>query len=155
MNKNNVDFKQISAYAVPEESPGYLLWCVSMKWRRSIEKTLKQYGLTHPQFVVLATIAWLTSKPGPISQAKISQAAGLDPNTISQIIRTLEGKKFIKRAHKKDARSKHPLLTAVGVNVLNTTLPAVEKSDAQFFATLTNNSLIGLIAIFQQLLRSQ
>jgi hypothetical protein len=59
--KNNViDFQCISLYAKAEDGPGYLLLKVSLKWRSMIEDALKQFDLTHPQFIILATTAWLT-----------------------------------------------------------------------------------------------
>jgi hypothetical protein len=55
-----INFNEMSIHPSAEESPGFLLWRVSTLWRRAIEAILKPLGLTHPQFVVLATTAWLT-----------------------------------------------------------------------------------------------
>ncbi len=74
---SKVDFESASKFKTPEESPGYLLWRVSTQWRSSLEKALKAYGLTHPQFVVLAIIGWLRRKAQSINQAEISRASGL------------------------------------------------------------------------------
>jgi DNA-binding MarR family transcriptional regulator len=149
---NTVDFRKISKYVTPDESPGYLLWRVSSLWRTAIEKTLKTYDLTHPQFVVLAVIGWLTKESGHISQAKISRAVGLDPNTVSQIIRGLEKKKFINRAQKVDERSKNPTLTALGNSILIQALPAVERADTDFFTELSRQEVHQIVTIFQKLL---
>src|ERR1700733_6723638 len=91
------NFKEISIHEAPKQSPGFLLWHISTSWRGSIEAVLKTLGLTHPQFVVLATTAWLTKSGEFATQAAIGKMAGLDPNTISQIITTLEKKKLIRR----------------------------------------------------------
>jgi DNA-binding MarR family transcriptional regulator len=133
---HSVDFNKISSYSGPEESPGYLLWRVSTAWRRAIESVLKPLGLTHPQFVILASLAWLTRGGQSPSQVEISRQAGLDPNTTSQILRGLQAKKLIERKHRVDERSKSPTLTTRGAQVLADAMPAVESADAAFFSPL-------------------
>lgn len=152
MNNNIINFKKISVFRGPEDSPGYLLWRVSSQWRTSIEKCLKEYGLTHPQFVVLATLSWLTKKGAPVSQVEISRAVALDPNTTSQILRGLETKKLIKRAQKIDERSKNPTLTVHGIDILSQALPSVELADKAFFSKLNNQELHVFVKLFQQLM---
>lgn len=146
-----VNFRHISVHDTPEESPGFLLWCVSVKWRTAIEKVLKPLGLTHPQFVILATTGWLTRKGLLVSQIDIGRKAGLDPNTTSQIIRGLESKQLIIRTQTFDERSKNPALTAVGSSLLKQVLPLVEAADHKFFAVLTPTELHDFINIFQKL----
>lgn len=137
LNKNKLlDFKKISIFKGPEDSPGYLLWRVSTKWRRIIEIALKPFDLTHPQFVILATTGWLTKQGAKVSQIEIGQQAGLDPNTTSQILRGLESKELIVRAHSVDERRKHCVLTKKGATRLSKALPAVESADETFFKLL-------------------
>jgi DNA-binding MarR family transcriptional regulator len=131
-----VNFNEISVFSSAEESPGFLLWRVSTIWRKVIEDVLKPLGLTHPQFVILATTAWLTRKGKKASQAEIGRQASLDPNTTSQILRSLQAKGLIKRSHIIDERSKYPTLTKAGTESLSKALPAVESADAAFFATI-------------------
>lgn len=126
---------------MPEESPGFLLWRVSTSWRRSIEAILKPLGLTHPQFVVLACTGWLTRSGEKTTQAAIGRQAGLDPNTTSQILKSLQTKGLIDRP-RSDERSKSPSLTSTGKQTLSKALPAVEKADAQFFSPLKNSKLL-------------
>ena len=146
-----INFKHISNYKTPDESPGYLLWRVSTVWRTAIEAALKPLNLTHPQFATLASLSWLTKNGESINQTDISKMTGLDPNTTSQILRGLEAKKFIMRAHLLNERSKSPTLTTVGSETLKLALPAVEKADAHFFAKLTNNETDIIVQLFQKL----
>lgn len=146
-----VDFRHISVHATPEESPGFLLWRISTQWRSSIEATLKPLGLTHPQFVVLATTAWLTRNNNVVNQIDISRATGLDPNTTSQILRGLEAKDFIQRTRSLNERSKNPSLTNLGFKVLEKALPTVEKADSKFFESLAANEIGALVKIFQKI----
>jgi hypothetical protein len=94
--KKSINFKEISVHNTPGRSPGFLLCHVSITWRGSIEGVLKFLGLTHPQFVILATLGWLTRKGDRVNQAFIGKMAGLDPNTVSQILRGFEQKELIK-----------------------------------------------------------
>jgi DNA-binding MarR family transcriptional regulator len=148
----HIDFKHISLFQEPTESPGYLLWRVSIKWRSAIEKALKPLNLTHPQFVVLAVLAWLTKDGNKVSQAEVGKIAGLDPNTTSQILRGLEDKKLIKRIQSVDERSKNPVLTATGTKVLAQAMPAVEREDELFFEKLKKNEVKNLVNCFEKLL---
>ncbi len=146
-----VNFRHISVHDTPEESPGFLLWCVSIKWRTAIEKVLKPLGLTHPQFVILATTGWLTRNGLLVSQIDIGRKAGLDPNTTSQIIRGLESKQLIIRTQTFDERSKNPALTAAGTAILKQALPLVEAADHKFFTILSPIELCDFINVFQKL----
>jgi len=143
-----VDFKKISVFEGPEKSPGFLLWHVSTSWRGEIENSLKPFGLTHPQFVVIACLGWLTKNGDRVSQAILGKWAGLDPNTLSQILTGLEKKGFVKREPSSDARAKNPVLTLEGKAALEKALPAVESADAQFFNALSNSDLGKLIEVF-------
>ena len=133
----SVNFKKISVFDAPERSPGFLLWHVSTAWRGSIETVLKSMGLTHPQFVILSTLGWLTRQGDRVTQAAIGKMTGLDPNTVSQIIKGLEKKTLIIRKQSSDGRAKNPILTKKGSNILKRAMPAVEGKDGEFFNDLT------------------
>lgn len=152
MDKNNSEL--LTLFSAPEESPGYLLWHVSLAWKNTIEDTLKKFDLTHPQFVVLATTAWLTKHNKHVSQIDIGKASGLDPNTTSQILRGLEAKNLIKRTRELNERSKNPLLTELGFTVLNNALPAVEKRDLEFFEILSPEEMVAFVKLFQKFKKS-
>ncbi len=149
MNKK-VDFKKISIHEGPKQSPGFFLWHISTSWRNAIEAVLKNFGLTHPQFVVLATTGWLTRNGELATQAAIGKLASFDPNTTSQILRGLEQKELIERIQSTDARAKHPQLTSKGHIILTNALPAVEHQDIEFFSTFTKKELQQLMQLFQK-----
>lgn len=146
------NFKKISVHEGPKQSPGFLLWHISTSWRSSIEAALKTFGLTHPQFVVLATTGWLTRNGELATQAAIGKMAGLDPNTTSQIITGLEKKELIKREASFDGRAKNPKLTTQGNELLTQALPAVEQEDSEFFNILSLQELEKLVRIFQKIM---
>ena len=147
-----LNFKEISIHAGPKQSPGFLLWHISTSWRSSIESTLKTQGLTHPQFVILATSGWLTRNGAVTTQVAIGKMAGLDPNTTSQIIKGLEQKELLTRSKSADGRAKNVSLTPKGSEILKVAVPAVEQADVKFFSMLTKNETGILIDLFQKLI---
>lgn len=152
--KKRFDFESVTEFEQPEQSPGYLLWKVSTQWRSAIEDVLKPLGLTHPQFVILASLGWLTRKGTLVTQVQIGKSSSLDPNTTSQILRGLEKRKLIKRTQLSDERSKNPTLTQAGSTLLAQALPAIEKADAQFFSVLSSGESKNLLSIFQMLINT-
>ncbi|HEX2579249.1 MAG TPA: MarR family transcriptional regulator [Rhabdochlamydiaceae bacterium] len=86
-----------------------------------------------------------------MTQAVIGKMAGLDPNTVSQIIRGLEQKELITREKSSDGRAKNPILTVKGSDTLKKAMPAVETKDAEFFHNLTIEERECMIGIFQKL----
>ena len=145
----------LSNYSAPELSPGFLLWRVSTAWRSAIERVVGALNLTHPQFVLLATLGWLTKEGNLVSQATIGTLAGLDPNTTSQVLRSLEVKKLINRISSSDARVKNPVLTPEGLSLLQKALPAVEEADAQFFNILTDQQRTEIVKLFKTLIQKK
>ena len=107
------------------------------KWHSIIKKELKKMNLTHPQFVVLASLAYLSQNDNEITQIMISKLAGIDVMTISQILSLLEKNDFVKRKeHSKDTRAKAVILSKKGEEVLQKAVPLVEQIDEIFFGKL-------------------
>ena len=107
------------------------------KWHSIIKKELKKMNLTHPQFVVLASLAYLSQNGNEITQIMISKLAGIDVMTISQILSLLEKQNFVKRKeHSKDTRAKAVILSKKGEEVLQKAVPLVEQIDEIFFEKL-------------------
>ena len=146
-----VNFKEVSVHGAPDRSPGFLLWHVSTAWRGSIEFVLRSMDLTHPQFVILATLGWLTREGNRVTQAAIGKMAGLDPNTVSQILKGREKKTLIIREQPSDGRAKNPVLTKKGSNILKKALPAVEAKDQEFFEDLTLEEMECMVGLFNKL----
>lgn len=133
----NIPWKKISHFEGPERSPGFLLWQVSMKWRRKIESALATLNLTHPQFVLLASLGWLTRNHDAVSQVELARHCGVDVNMTSQVLRSLEQKGYIERHRREgDERSKLPRVTEKGAKLVERAIPLVEKVDDEFFGKL-------------------
>lgn len=119
----------------PEDSPGLLLWRLTMNWQREIRQTLKPFELTHPEFVYLACLLWLGSQDtGPIQQKHITLAAQMDKMVVSQTTQKLLKRSLITRKpHPVDSRGFQIELTAAGKKLTNQALPLVETTDQSFF----------------------
>ena len=132
-----VAWKKVSQYEGPKESPGFLLWQVSTEWRRGIEVALAKFGLTHPQFVLLASLGWLTKNQDNVSQVELAKHCRTDITMTSQVLRTLERKGYIERLQKKDdQRAKFSSLTECGAILVEQAVQAVEEVDENFFKKL-------------------
>ena len=121
----------------PEESSGFLLWQVTTLWQRSIRKALEKYDITHSQFVLLASTAWLSQQNEQVTQVVLSAHSKIDPMTTSTVLRTLQKKGLLQRQeHATDTRAKTVVLTESGKKVVKQAVKTVEKFDAQFFSLL-------------------
>lgn len=121
----------------PEESSGYLLWQLTMLWQRKMKKALDTLDITHTQFVLLATLAWLSKGQKSVTQIDIANHSKTDRMMVSKVLRTLQGKGFITRQeHQTDTRAKEIRLTESGKIVTQNALILVEETDQVFFSAL-------------------
>jgi DNA-binding MarR family transcriptional regulator len=136
----------------PAESPGFLLWKISNAWQRRQRTALQPYGLTHSQFVVLATATWFGASE-TLTQSRISQLSGIDPMTTSQVLRALEAASLIQRVdHPTDPRAKSIMVTRAGRDLARKAIVVVEDTDAAFFDPLKSDTA-RLVEMFQALVQ--
>ena len=110
------------------------------KWHSMIKKELKKMNLTHPQFVVLASLAYLSQDSNEVTQVMISKLSGIDVMTVSQILNLLEKNDFVKRKeHSRDTRAKAVILNKKGEEILQKAVPLVEQIDEIFFEKLNTD----------------
>jgi MarR family transcriptional regulator, organic hydroperoxide resistance regulator len=122
--------------AGPGVSPGFLLWKVSNAWQRRQRAALQPLGLTHSQYVLLATATWFSAKE-TLTQARLAELAGMDAMTTSQVVRTLEAAGLVeRREHPDDPRAKSIHVTPKGREQAQRAILVVEETDAAFFDVL-------------------
>jgi DNA-binding MarR family transcriptional regulator len=118
----------------PDDSPGFLLWHVTLRWQRDIAAALTPLGLTHVQFVLLACTWWLNHHDEDPNQLRVARQAGTDVKMTSQVLRTLEAKGLLTRTvDEADTRAKRLRVTDRGAALAERALTAVEEVDTAFF----------------------
>lgn len=128
-------------YAEAAESPGLLLWQVTNLWQRRQKAALKELDLTHVQFVLLASLAWLSRNDAPVAQARIAEHAKTDAVMTSEVLRTLQRKGLVeRRPHPDDTRAKSLKLTPEGTVIVKQAVKLVEQADREFFAPLNDEA---------------
>ncbi|MGW4488290.1 MarR family winged helix-turn-helix transcriptional regulator [Amycolatopsis sp. NPDC004368] len=126
----------MTRFSGPGESPGFLLWHVTLAWQRRIRLTLEPLDLTHVQFVLLACCWWLESHGTTPRQQTLAAQAGTDIKMTSQVIARLEAKGLLTRTvDTADTRAKLVRLTPEGLDLVGKAVRAVEKVDAAMFGT--------------------
>jgi len=131
----------------PEESPGFLLWHVTLRWQREIAAALAPLGLTHVQFVLLAATWWLNSRGEDPNQLSVARQADTDVKMTSEVLRKLEAKGLVARTvDATDTRARRIRITERGGELAVRAVTAVEGVDAAFFrATPDPAALLALL----------
>lgn len=121
----------------PGQSPGFLLWRVTNRWQRQIVAALKPLGITHVQFVLLASSWWLSrDREAPPTQGEVADHAGTDPMMTSQVLRTLERRGLVRRRRDpRDGRAWRIASTPSGTQLAEQAVEVVQATDRAFFAS--------------------
>ena len=94
---------------------GSLVWRLSMKWRATVDRAVAPLGLTHAQYVLLASLYGLTRSGSPPSQRELADYASLEPIYVSKLARALESSGLIERTtNPADPRAVELRLTTKG-----------------------------------------
>ena len=119
-----------------EDDLGLLLWQVGNRWQAAQRAALKQHGLTHAQFVLLAALNDLSGSTA-VSQRTLAEHAGTDPMMTSQVVRVLESNGWVTREpHPDDGRAGALRVTRSGAALSRRASAAAEECDKEFFAPL-------------------
>jgi DNA-binding MarR family transcriptional regulator len=132
-----------SAHASAWDSPGFLLWHATLRWQRAMRAALAPHGLTHVQFVLLASAWWLGEQGEQPAQRRLAEHAGTDAMMTSQVVRALARRGLVERLRDPgDARTVQVSVTAAGGERLQGALADVEAADARFFADVADEALV-------------
>jgi MarR family transcriptional regulator, organic hydroperoxide resistance regulator len=134
--RRSMTSKLNTEFDTADVSPGLLLWRVTNTWQAKQRQALQPFGLTHVQFVLLASLTWLEAGE-PVTQQQLAEHAKTDRMMTSQVVRTLENKGFVKQSpHPEDNRAFALTVTLQGREIVNKAILAVEEVDRQFFGQL-------------------
>lgn len=123
------------------DSPGFLLWQVTVVWQKRIREALEPFDLTHPQFVLLYSCHWLhqEAKRDDVTQVQLAQHTKVDVNVTSQVLRALQKRGLIhRRPHPTDTRANLITVTEQGIILATSAVRAVEEADRTFFSVLND-----------------
>ncbi|MBC26470.1 MAG: MarR family transcriptional regulator [Rhodospirillaceae bacterium] len=119
------------------QSIGFLLWRVVNKWQKEQKSVLATHNITPVQVLLLAGLEEMSSDSEPIKQSELAHHCGADAMMTSQVVRSLEKRKLLKRdKHKRDGRAIQLTLTERGKNLLHEALPKMLATDLGFFTGL-------------------
>lgn len=89
MSKDN---KFLTQFTNDSDSIGFTFMKTYSSWHNQIKNCLKTHKITHPQFIVLATLAYQSQFNEEITQVLLAGKTNIDVMTISQILENLEKK---------------------------------------------------------------
>jgi len=106
-------------------TPGHLVWRLSMKWRVAVDRALAPVGLTHAQYVFLASLLDLQREKPP-SQRELADHTGLEALYVSKLARALDADGLIERTRDPaDTRTIRLALTDRGREVVEPAIATV------------------------------
>ncbi len=128
---------------LPGESPGFLLWRATLRWQRATAAVLRPCGLTHVQFVLLASTWWLGEQGEAPSQRQLAEHCGTDPMMTSQVVRRLEAGGLITRQpDPADSRARRLGVTSAGRDLAVRAIAAVESGDRAYFGRVADEPFL-------------
>ena len=140
----------------PDDYSGFLMLQVSSLWKEVQEQILKKHhGITHIQYVVLASIYWLLLHgKKEVTQIILSKHTKIAPMTISQTFKVLEKKGYVYRqTHSSDVRAKSVFLTPKGEELIRRAAPDITVADDRFFSSLKGEDIKKFNSYMLSLLR--
>jgi len=121
----------------PTDSAGFLLWQLTLRWREALDQALLPFGLTHTNYVVIASIFWLATTGNQPNQRTIADHCGLEPMSISKAVRSLEADGLVaRRSDRTDKRAVILLLTAPGQRTFHAALQTLDRVESAFLSSL-------------------
>jgi DNA-binding MarR family transcriptional regulator len=134
----------------PQDSAGFLMWHLTLRWRAAVDRALAPLGLTHAGYVVLASLYWLTTTGGKPNQKRLAEHCALEPMTISKSVRALEEAGLVVRnPDPSDARALLLVLSQHGEDTFREAVRAVHGVEATFLSALGSE-----VASFKDQLRT-
>src|SRR5271155_1923604 len=131
-----IAWERVSRFHRPEDSLAYLLWHVTHGWIRRLNATLAPIGMTHLQFILMASPAWL-ARSGSVSQSRLAHFCTMDPMLVSKTLRTLERHgMLLRKSDPDDNRAKRLQLTKRGLSLFIRALPDIDLAYDEFFAPM-------------------
>ncbi|NUP03346.1 MAG: MarR family transcriptional regulator [Nonomuraea sp.] len=112
---------------------GYLLKHAALRLAELTGPALAPYGIDGRELAVLSVL----DAAEPLSQQEAARRLGIDRTTMVAMVDTLEGKKLVaRRPHPLDRRKNAVELTDRGRETIRLGVPAVERAEQAFLASV-------------------
>ena len=112
----------------PDEVAGFAIWKLSLAYQRRVETSLREIGLTHTQFAILALSAWLNYKQKHVSHREIAKLSGVQVAQVSLMVKALRAKKLVsQQTGAEDTRVRFVTATPLGIKLLARAFPMMSK----------------------------
>ncbi|WIX93180.1 MarR family transcriptional regulator [Amycolatopsis sp. DG1A-15b] len=109
-------------------TPGHLVWRLSTKWRVAVDRALAPIGLTHAQYVFLASLSGLERAGASPSQRELADHTGLEALYVSKLARALDAEGLVERTRDPaDTRTVRLRLTPRGREVTEPAIATVAE----------------------------
>ena len=131
------EHKKIFPVTRLEEKSGYLLYQVNMLWQRKVNQGLKSLDLTHTQFIVLASTAWMGKEGERVHLSDISTFAHFDRMMTSRLTDKLSERNLLKKIPgKQNAKIREIKLTPTGIELLKKAIQKMLEMEKEFYGPL-------------------
>jgi MarR family transcriptional regulator, organic hydroperoxide resistance regulator len=135
-----------------EPTPGYLVWRLSMKWRAAVDRALAPLGLTHAQYVLLASLYGMELDGQRPTQRELADHTGLEALYVSKLARALDADGLIRRERDPaDTRAVRLALTSRGQQVVQPAIAEVATLLGRLMAPLGGRGTPRAKALMQDL----
>ncbi|EDY46203.1 MarR family winged helix-turn-helix transcriptional regulator [Streptomyces sp. SPB074] len=138
--------------SAPEPTPGYLVWRLANKWRVAVDRAVAPLGLTHAQYVVLASLHGMGRSGERPSQRRLADHIGLEALYVSKLARALESAGLLARTRDPhDPRAVQLALTEEGGEVARRAIDLVRDLHEQLLAPLGGPGSARTLALTNEL----
>jgi len=128
------DLPQSTHKSIAAQGIGFLIWRVVNKWQKEQKSVLASHNITPVQLLLLAGLEEMSSNSESIKQSELAHHCRADAMMTSQVVRSLEKRKLLKRnKHERDGRAIQLTLTKRGECLLHEVLPKMLATDLGFF----------------------
>ncbi|MFE7570426.1 MarR family winged helix-turn-helix transcriptional regulator [Streptomyces sp. NPDC057539] len=112
----------------PGPTPGFLVWRLANKWRVAVDRAMAPLGLTHAQYVLVASLRGMQRGGERPSQRRLADHTGLEALYVSKLARALESAGLIERTRDpRDPRAVQLALTEQGQAVTRQAVAVVQE----------------------------
>jgi MarR family transcriptional regulator, organic hydroperoxide resistance regulator len=122
------------------EGPSFTFAQAYFTWKRITDRALEAVGLTHTQYVFMATLFELRKLQALTTQNDLARLTNSDVTMTSQILRTLQKRGLVSHEQiEGDERAKYPSLSPEGKKLVKKAAEIMKTNEKEYFAPVEKN----------------